>query len=66
MTQNKLKRLKTTQNNKKDSNQTLGLNFDENRIGFDSKDSKTHFRTDLKQVSKGDWVLDEFQRKTSN
>ena len=65
MTQNKLKRLKTTQNNKKDSIQTLGLNLDENRIGFDSKDSKTHFWTDLKQVSKRDWGLDEFKRKTS-
>ena len=66
MTQNRLKRLKTTQNNQIDSNQTLGLNLDENRIGFDSKDSKTHFRTYLKQVSKGDWVLDEFRMKTSN
>ena len=66
MTQNKLKKLKTTQNNKKDSIQTLGLNLDENRIGFDSKDSKTHFRTDLKQISKGDWVFDEISVKTSN
>ena len=66
MTQNKLKRLKTTQNNPKDSIQTLGLNLDENRIGFDSKDSKTHFWTYLKQVRKGDLVLDEIKRKTSN
>ena len=66
MTQNKLQRLKTTQNNQKDSIQTLGLNLDENTIGFDLKDSKTHFRTDLKQVSKGDWVFDEFKVKTSN
>ena len=63
MTQNKLKRLKTTQNNEKDSNQTLGLNLDENRIGFDSKHLKTHNRTDLTQQSKGDWVLDEFKVK---
>ena len=66
MTQNKLKRLKTTQNNQKDSNQTLGLNLDENRIGFDSKDSKTNFRTDLTQLNKGDQVFEEFKRKTSN
>ena len=66
MTQNKLKRLKTTQNNQIDSNQTLGLNLDENRIGFDSKYLKGHFRTDLKQGNKGDWVFDEFKRKTSN
>ena len=66
MTQNKLKRLKTTQNNQKDSNQTLGLNLDENRISFDSKYSKTLNRTDLKQVSKEDWVLDEINVKTSN
>ena len=65
MTQNKLKRLKTTQNKQQDSIQTLGLNLDENTIDFDSKDSKTHFWTDLKQVSKGDLVLDEFKRKTS-
>lgn len=63
MTQNKLKRHKTI---KKTQFWTLGLNLDENRIGFNSKDSKTHFRTDLKQVSKEDWVLDEFKRKTSN
>ena len=66
MTQNKLKRLKTTQNNQKDSNQTLGLNLDENRIGFDSKHSKTLIRTDLTQLNKGDWVFDEFKIKTSN
>ena len=40
--------------------------MDENRIGFDSKASKTLFRTNLKQVSKGDWVLDEFRMKISN
>ena len=66
MTQNKLKRLKTMQNNQKDSIQTVGLNLDENRIGFDSKYLKTLFRTDWKQVSKGDWVLDEINVKTSN
>ena len=65
MTQNKLQRLKTTQNNKKDSISTLGLNLDENIISFDSKDSKRHFWTDLEQVSKGDLILDEFKRKTS-
>ena len=43
MTQNKLKRLKTTQNNPKDSISTLGLNLDETRIGFDSK---THNSSD--------------------
>ena len=66
MTQNKLKRLKTTQNNKKDSIQTLGLDLDENRIGFDSKYLKTRNRTNLTQINKGDWVFDEFKRKTSN
>ena len=66
MTQNKLKRLKTTQNNKKDSIQTLGLDLDENRIGFDSKTLKLTIRTDLTQLNKGDQVFDEFKRKTSN
>ena len=66
MTQNKLKRLKATQNNKKDSSQTLGLTLDEYRIGFDSKHSKTLIRTDLTQLNKGDWVFDEFKIKTSN
>ena len=66
MTQNKLQRLRTTQNNQNDSIQTLGLKLDENTTSFDSKDSKTHFWTDLKQVNKGDLILDEFKRKTSN
>ena len=65
MTQNKLQRLKTTQNNKKDSIQTLGLNLDENTTSFDSKDSKRLFWTDLEQVRKGDLILDKFKRKTS-
>ena len=60
MTQNKLKRLKTTQNNQVDSHQTLGLNLDENRIGFDSKHLKTQIGQILAiqtQQNKGDWVF---------
>ena len=52
-----------TQNNSK---QPKRHNLDENIISFDSKDSKTHFWTDLEQVRKGGLILDEFKRKTSN